>query len=82
MHFDIIEGVVNVQVRGLSDDVHRRLKAQAARSGESLNRFLLARMTEIASRPTLAELAEEIRKRGPYTGPPSAASVRASREDR
>lgn len=72
----------NVQVRGVPDDVHRRLKSQAALSGQSLNDFLLARMGEIARLPTVPELAARIREREPYTGPSSARVVRAERERR
>jgi len=74
--------VANVQVRGVPDDVHRRLKSQAALSGQSLNDFLLARMGEIARLPTVPELAARIREREPYTGPSSADVVRAERERR
>jgi plasmid stability protein len=70
----------NVQVRDVPDEVHRRLKSQAALAGQSLNEFLLARMAEIARTPTLAELAERIRERAPYTGPSSADVVRAERD--
>jgi len=72
----------NVQVRGVPGDVHRRLKSQAALSGQSLNDFLLARMGEIARLPTVPELAARIREREPYTGPSSAEVVRAERERR
>ena len=72
----------NVQVRGVPDDIHRRLKAQAALSGQSLNEFLLARMSDIARVPTVPELAERIRERAQYTGPSSAALVRDARERR
>lgn len=72
----------NVQIRDVPDDVHRRLKAQAALAGQSLNDFLLARMTEIARVPTVPELAVRIRRREPYTGPSSAAVIRAERERR
>jgi plasmid stability protein len=72
----------NVQIRGVPDDVHRRLKSQAALSGQSLNDFLLARMSEIARLPTVPELAARIREREPYTGPSSADVVRAAREAR
>ena len=72
--------MANVQVRGVPDDVHRRLKSQAALAGQSLNDFLLARMTEIARLPSVAELADRIRAREPYTGPSSAAAVRADRD--
>lgn len=72
----------NVQVRGVPEDVHRRLKSQAALAGQSLNEFLLARMREIASVPTVPELAQRIAERAPYTGPSSAAVVRAERAGR
>ena len=71
--------VANVQIRGVPDDVHRRLKSQAALEGQSLNEFLLARMTDIARTPTIAELAERVRARGAYTGPSAATAVREDR---
>jgi antitoxin FitA len=72
----------NVQVRDVPDGVHRRLKAQAALAGQSLNEFMLARMTEIASAPTVPELAERIRSRTPYRGPSSADVIREDRDRR
>ena len=72
--------VPNVQIRDVPDDVHRRLKAQAALSGQSLNEFLLARMRDIALVPTVPELAERIRRRAAYTGPSSAEVVREDRD--
>jgi hypothetical protein len=82
MHFDIIILVPNVQVRDVPDDVHRRLKSQAALSGQSLNEFLLARLSDIARVPTVPELAQRIREREPYTGPSSAAVIRKERARR
>jgi antitoxin FitA len=82
MHFDIVLSVPNVQVRGVPDEVHRRLKSQAALAGQSLNEFLLARMSEIARVPTVPELAARIRDREPYTGPSTAAVIRAERDRR
>lgn len=70
----------NVQVRHVPDDVHLRLKAQAALAGQSLNEYLLARMADIAFTPTVPELAARIRKRGAYVGPSSAATIRAERD--
>jgi antitoxin FitA len=72
----------NVQVRGVSDDVHRRLKSQAALAGQSLNAFLLARLRDVANVPTVPELAERIRARAPYDGPSSAAVIREERDRR
>jgi hypothetical protein len=74
--------MANVQVRGVPEDVHRRLKSQAALAGQSLNEFLLARMSDIARLPTVPELAERIRERAAYTGPSSAAVIREERDAR
>lgn len=74
--------MANVQIRGVPEDVHRRLKSQAALSGESLNEYLLARMTEVARLPTVPELAARIRERTPYEGPSSAALIREDRDRR
>jgi antitoxin FitA len=70
----------NVQIRGVPDDVHRRLKSQAALAGQSLNEFLLARMTDIAHTPTVPELAERIRERGRHHGPSTSRLVRETRD--
>lgn len=72
----------NVLVRGVPEEVHQRLKSQAARAGQSLNEFLLARMNDIARVPTVPELAASIRERVPYVGPSSAAIIREERDDR
>jgi len=74
--------MANVQIRGVPDDVHRRLKSQAALAGQSLNEFLLARMSDIARVPTVPELAARIRERTSYDGPSSAAVIRDDRDSR
>lgn len=71
--------MTSVQIRSVPDDVHRRLRSQAALAGQSLNAFLLARLSEIAALPTVPELADRIRTRTPYTGPSSAALIREAR---
>jgi plasmid stability protein len=82
MRFAIIGPVANVQVRHVPEDVHRRLKAQAAMAGQSLNEFLVARMADVARTPSVMELAERIRRRGLYEGPSSAESIRSDRDAR
>jgi len=72
----------NVQIRSVPEDVHRRLRSQAALSGQSLNEFLLARLSEIAALPTVSELAERIRSRTPYPGPSSEPVIRQARDRR
>ena len=75
--------MANVQIRDVPDDVHRRLKAEAAEAGQSLNEFLLARLTEMARLPTWSEFSERIARREPYTGPRVAAAlIREERDKR
>jgi antitoxin FitA len=82
MQFASMRHMANVQVRDVPDDVHRRLKSQAALAGQSLNEFLLARMGEIASVPTVSELADRIRERESYAGRSSAKLISEEREKR
>jgi plasmid stability protein len=74
--------MTHVQIRDVPEDVHRRLKSQAALTGRSLNEYLRDRMTEIARYPTLDELASRIREREPYTKSAAAALVRDDRDRR
>ncbi len=73
----------NLQVRRVPDDVHRTLKARAARVGMTLSDYVLAEITSVARRPTLADLRERVRARGLVRlKTPSARAVRAEREAR
>ena len=77
-----MSGVPNVQIRDVPPEVHRQLKAQAALAGQSLNEYLLARIRELADTPSIPELIERMRQRGPYGGPPSAQVIRENRDRR
>jgi hypothetical protein len=72
----------NVQIRDVPPEVHRQIKAQAALAGQSLNEYLLARVRELAATPTIPELVERMRHRGPYGGPPAAQVIREGRDRR
>jgi plasmid stability protein len=70
-----------VQVRDVPEDVHRKLKARAAASGQSLSEYLRAILRQAAQRPTPEELAERVRARGAANlGEPSERSVRRLRD--
>ena len=64
-----------VQIRDVPDRVHRRLKARAAEEGRTLAELLRAELTEIAERPTLAEVLERVRGREVPSVPESAAEA-------
>lgn len=74
--------MATVQIRNLSDEVHRELKTEAARRGQSLSEYLRVELERFAGYPTHAELAERIRARGPYSGPSLDELTAMVREDR
>lgn len=42
-----------IQIRGVPDDLHRRLEERAAKAGMPLSEYLLSEMEQIAGKPTL-----------------------------
>jgi plasmid stability protein len=74
--------MATVQVRNVPEEVHRRLKVEAAQNGRSLNEFLLGRLTEWAERPTLAEYAARVEPRPAGSTPTMADIVAEIRKDR
>ena len=53
-----------IQIRNVPEDLHRNLKARAAREGLTLSDFLLRMAEREVGRPTIEELSERIRQRG------------------
>lgn len=69
-----------IQLRHVPDDLHRKLKGQAALERLSLSDYLLREAQRIAERPTVAELRERIARRTPVT--PRVSPSRAVRAER
>ena len=69
-----------IQIRDVPDDVHAQLRAHAAAAGMSLSEYLLDELTEIARRPTVAEVLARARAR--HGGASHEAIVRVIREMR
>ena len=70
-----------IQIRNVPEDLHRALKARAARLGMSLSDYLLSEMEMVAEKPTLAELLERLQDRKPVkVGEPSSAVIRRHRD--
>jgi plasmid stability protein len=44
-----------IQIRNVPDELHRELKARAARSGMTLSDYLLAELRALSARPTMKE---------------------------
>lgn len=69
-----------IQIRNVPDEIHQALKIRAAREGMSLSDFLLREVSKVAATPSVDELIERIRRRGPIGEPfDSAAAVRKVR---
>lgn len=74
-------GVPSIQVKDVPTDVHATLRRRAAAAGQSLQEYLLARLVEDASTPTVAEVLDRAGGRaGGRAG--LKAAVRAVRADR
>jgi antitoxin FitA len=54
-----------IQIRNVPDELHRTLKARAAKAGMTLSDYLLSEIEQIAEKPTLAEMMERLRQREP-----------------
>ncbi len=67
-----------IQIRDVPDDVHAQLRSHAAAAGMSLSDYLLDELTEIARRPTVAEVLARARAR--HGGASPQAVVRIIRE--
>ena len=72
----------SVQIKNVPPAVHRTLRTRAAQAGQSLQEYLLARLVEDASRPTLDEALRRAADRsgGRVTIDEAAGALRADRE--
>ncbi len=64
--------MTTIQVRNVSEETSRALKAKAALEGRSLSDFLLRELDRIATRPSRAELLERIAGRPVATLEPAS----------
>lgn len=72
-----------IQIRNVPEEVHRELKARAARAGMSLSDYLLAELRRGLERPPLSELRERLACRQPVdVCEAPAKAVRAERDRR
>jgi len=64
-----------IQIRNVPDDLHRTLKARAARAGMTLSDYLLTEVRHVAERPTVEELFARLETRRPVRGGESSAAI-------
>ncbi|MDZ7674547.1 MAG: hypothetical protein U5K30_05715 [Acidimicrobiales bacterium] len=74
----------SIQVKDVPDEVHATLRRRAAAAGMSLQEYLLDRLKEDASTPTLDEVLDRAggRAGGQATIDAAVAAVRADRDAR
>jgi plasmid stability protein len=74
---------VNIQIRAVPEELHKRLKARAAMEGTSLSDMLLRELALIAGRKSNAEILRDLEAREPVRLPENLVSdmVRAMRGD-
>ena len=75
---------VKITVRDVPEDVRNELAARAALRGKSMQEFLLGELERIASRPSIDDWLQEVRRRKAAAGTriPAASILRARDADR
>lgn len=72
-----------IQLRNVSDALHRQLKARAALAGLPLSDFLIREVRKIAEQPTPDEMRRRLQEREAYSGELSPSqALRAERDAR
>ncbi len=70
-----------ITVRNVPEEVRDELAARAARSGRSLQEYLLIHLTQMASQPSVEEIIGRARERAKLTGTRlDAAAILADRD--
>jgi len=70
-----------VQIRNAPDALHRKLKARALDSGQTLSDYLLTELERLAARPTREEMLVRLHSRKRVTlKTPAAEIIRHERE--
>lgn len=64
--------MANVLIRNLDPQVHSVLSARAEARGQSLQQYLTAALTQMASQPTLTEVLADLAQREPQHIPREA----------
>lgn len=71
-----------LQIRNVPDDLHRALKARAAREGTTMSELVLRELPRVAHRPSPEQVLARIRQRAPVGGPSAAELIGGERAQR
>ena len=71
-----------IQIRNVPDDLHRSLKARAAREGRTLSDLILSDLPRLAEKPSPEEMMARIRSRSSVGGPPASELIATERDRR
>jgi len=70
-----------IQIRNVPDDLHRTLKARAAKAGMTLSDYLLSEIEQVADKPTLREMMERLAQDEPVElDEPPEVTIRRMRD--
>lgn len=71
-----------IQVRNVTDELHRSLKERAAREGTTMSDLILAELPRLARSPSRAQVLERLRRRTPIGGEPADELIDTERAER
>ncbi len=71
-----------IQIRNVPDELHRSLKARAAREGRTLSDLILHDLPRLAHRPSPEQVLSRFRSRASIGGPPASDLIRSERDQR
>jgi antitoxin FitA len=70
-----------IQIRNVPDELHRKLKARAARLKMTLSDYLLSEIEQTAEKPALSEMMERLRNQEPVElDEPPEVTIRRMRD--
>lgn len=71
-----------IQIRNVSEPLHRKLKARAAQAGMSLSDYLRTEIERIGALPSMEEMLERLHQLPPIHPRPTAAEIIRAERDR
>jgi len=71
-----------IQIRNVPDELHRSLKARAAREGRTLSDLILSDLPRLADKPSPEQVMSRIRSRSSVGGAPASDLIAAERDRR